>query len=115
MSNIEDDEWIWQGHYQISPTGSTGITEFPSRLTHSYFVDLAPNSTWTFQSKILSIQSKHFGRVLFAILVAHVLLNVLIIGYQIKKVMKMDKNDTRIIRRWITLNSATGDIIIKYL
>ena len=37
--------------------------------------------------------------------------------YQVKKARKMDKIDTRIIRRWITINSVAGssfEMNLKY-
>ena len=53
MAGFQNGQWFWPNFIQISPTviptspaGSTGFTEFPERLTHSYYVDLHPNSTW---------------------------------------------------------------------
>ena len=44
MAGFQNGQWFWPNFIQISPTviptspaGSTGFTEFPERLTHSYY------------------------------------------------------------------------------
>ena len=111
MSKIENKQWIWPN---VNPTGSTGFTEFPSRLTHSYFVDLSSNSTWSgsfVDRKVLSVKSETIKKTLFVTLCLSFVINLIRIVYQIKKASEMDKNDTRIIRRWITMNSIAGNVM----
>ena len=75
-------------------------------------MDLHPNSTWrigTSEKQVLdTFQSKSVEKALFTILAVSFVTNLIRIGYQINKVKEMDKSDTRIIRRWITLNSIIG-------
>ena len=124
MAGFQNGQWFWPNFIQISPTviptspaGSTGFTEFPERLTHSYYVDLHPNSTWrigTSEKQVLNIfQSKSVEKALFTILAISFVTNLIRIGYQINKVKEMDKSDTRIIRRWITMNSIIGMYVTK--
>ena len=122
MSGFQNGQWFWPNFIQINPTspaGSTGFTEFPERLTHSYYVDLHPNSTWrigTSEKQVLNtFQSKSVEKALFTILALSFVTNLIRIGYQINKVKEMDKSDTRIIRRWITLNSIIGKNIWYFL
>ena len=117
MSVIEKKQWKWPNDIEVNPTGSTGFTEFPSRLTHSYFVDLASNSTWSgsfVDKKVLNVQSETVEKILFLLLALSFLINLIRMIYQVKKARELDKIDTRIIRRWITKNLRNHSTIHGY-
>lgn len=102
-------DWIWYSNTtNLSPTGSTGTTEFPQRLTHSYFVDLGdiePQLQPTFD-----LQPPNLVEGLNALLALSLLGNLITIAYHAKKLMSMDLHDTKTIRCWIRISSTSGKL-----
>ena len=120
MSEIENGQWIWHSSkiqnrskadsalkdFNVTVTGSTGTTEFPDRLTHSYFVDLDEEKP----GNVLQLQPPNLLEGILSLLALSLIGNGGTVIYQVKKCIRMDKDDTRIIRRWIRISSSSGKV-----